>query len=161
MKLSNLDEGVEPEKSLFSVRSLIEEIFDTLSINAKRQNISFTLSGGDFEINAGKNQIHELFYNIIDNAVKYNKENGSVTVSISSYEVKIADTGIGIPSDCKERIFERFFRVDKSHSKTVNGTGLGLSIVKHIAMNNNLRLTVDSTLGEGTVFTIGFENCKP
>lgn len=76
-----------------------------------------------------------------------------------SGKVRIADTGIGIPDEMRERIFERFFRVDKSHSKKVNGTGLGLSIVKHIAMNNNLSLEVASKLGEGSTFTVGFENC--
>ena len=156
IKLSNLDEGIKPEKCRFAIRPLITEIFDTLSLAAGRKNVSFSLSGGDFEIEASKSQMHELFYNILDNAVKYNKDGGSVTVTVGKNEVTIADTGIGIPEDCRERIFERFFRVDKSHSKTVNGTGLGLSIVKHIAMNNHLNVHVDSTLGKGTVFTVEF-----
>lgn len=160
IELSNLDEGIQPEKTTFAMQPMLAEILDTLSLAAEKKNVSFTLTGDDFEILAGKSQIHELLYNLLDNAVKYNKDGGKVDVSVEkSGKVRIADTGIGIPDEMRERIFERFFRVDKSHSKKVNGTGLGLSIVKHIAMNNNLSLEVASKLGEGSTFTIGFENC--
>ena len=160
IELSNLDEGIQPEKTSFAVQPMLAEILDTLSLAAEKKNVSFTLTGDDFEILAGKSQIHELLYNLLDNAVKYNKDGGKVDVSVEkSGKVRIADTGIGIPDEMRERIFERFFRVDKSHSKKVNGTGLGLSIVKHIAMNNNLSLEVASMLGEGSTFTVGFENC--
>lgn len=160
IELSNLDEGIQPEKTSFAVQPMLAEILDTLSLAAEKKNVSFTLTGDDFEILAGKSQIHELLYNLLDNAVKYNKDGGNVDVSVEkSGKVRIADTGIGIPDEMRERIFERFFRVDKSHSKKVNGTGLGLSIVKHIAMNNNLSLEVASKLGEGSTFTVGFENC--
>ena len=160
IELSNLDEGIQPEKTSFAVQPMLAEILDTLSLAAEKKNVSFTLTGDDFEILAGKSQIHELLYNLLDNAVKYNKDGGKVDVSVEkSGKVRIADTGIGIPDEMRERIFERFFRVDKSHSKKVNGTGLGLSIVKHIAMNNNLSLEVASKLGEGSTFTVGFENC--
>ena len=160
IELSNLDEGIQPEKTTFAMQPMLAEILDTLSLAAEKKNVSFTLTGDDFEILAGKSQIHELLYNLLDNAVKYNKDGGKVDVSVEkSGKVRIADTGIGIPDEMRERIFERFFRVDKSHSKKVNGTGLGLSIVKHIAMNNNLSLEVASKLGEGSTFTVGFENC--
>ncbi len=159
IKLSNLDEGAEPEKEGFSVRTMLAEIIDTLSINAQSRGVTFSLIGDDFEIMASQSQIHELLYNIIDNAVKYNKENGSVRITVGKETVTIADTGIGIPEEYKERVFERFFRVDKSHSKTVNGTGLGLSIVKHIAMNNDIVIKVDSEVGKGSIFYIDFTKC--
>lgn len=160
IQLSNLDEGAEPEKAVFSVHPMLAEILDTLSLAAEKKNVHFSLGDGDFRIEAGRSQIHELFYNILDNAVKYNKDGGRVDVSVDPCgKVRIADTGIGIPDDLRERIFERFFRVDKSHSKMVNGTGLGLSIVKHIAMNNHIGIHVDSTLGKGSVFTVDFESC--
>ena len=160
IQLSNLDEGIEPEKTVFAVHPLLTEIIDTLSLSAEKKNVHFSLADGDFRIEAGRSQIHELFYNILDNAVKYNKDNGRVEISLEpGGKVRIADTGLGIPDDLRERIFERFFRVDKSHSKMVNGTGLGLSIVKHIAMNNHIGIHVDSTLGKGSVFTVDFESC--
>ena len=160
IQLSNLDEGAEPEKAVFSVHPMLAEILDTLSLAAEKKNVHFSLGDGDFRICAGQSQMHELFYNILDNAVKYNKDGGRVDVSVDPCgKVRIADTGIGIPDDLRERIFERFFRVDKSHSKMVNGTGLGLSIVKHIAMNNHIGIHVDSTLGKGSVFTVDFESC--
>lgn len=160
IQLSNLDEGAEPEKAVFSVHPMLAEILDTLSLAAEKKNVHFSLGDGDFRICAGQSQMHELFYNILDNAVKYNKDGGRVDVSVDPCgKVRIADTGIGIPDDLRERIFERFFRVDKSHSKMVNGTGLGLSIVKHIAMNNHIDIQVNSTLGKGSVFTVDFESC--
>lgn len=97
-----------------------------------------------------------MLYNLTDNAIKYNKPGGNVTVKVLKDGVSVADTGIGIPEKYHERIFERFFRVDKSHSKMVNGTGLGLSIVKHLAIINNADISVKSTLGEGTEFTVMF-----
>lgn len=102
--------------------------------------------------------MYELLYNIIDNAIKYNKISGKVSIDISDNSVTVSDTGIGIPDEYSERIFERFFRVDKSHSKKVNGTGLGLSIVKHIAINNGIKIKVSSKLSEGSVFTCDFTN---
>lgn len=156
IELSNLDEGSENVKSNFKIMPMLTEIADNLKINAERRSISITIEGEDFEVFADSLRIHELLYNIADNAVKYNKENGNVTITVSKGTVTIADTGIGIPEEYCDRVFERFFRVDKSHSKTVNGTGLGLSIVKHIAMNNSIKIELKSKLGEGTVFKIIF-----
>ena len=103
-----------------------------------------------------------MIYNLCDNAVKYNKENGTVTVTTGisggAPFVSVKDTGIGIPSECTDRIFERFYRVDKSRSKESGGTGLGLSIVKHIAMSLGGEITVDSTPGVGTNITVVFKN---
>ena len=103
-----------------------------------------------------------MIYNLCDNAVKYNKENGTVTVTTGisggAPFVSVKDTGIGIPAECTDRIFERFYRVDKSRSKESGGTGLGLSIVKHIAMSLGGEITVDSTPGVGTNITVVFKN---
>ena len=99
----------------------------------------------------------ELIYNLCDNAIKYNKPSGSVTVNIARNTLSVSDTGIGIPPDSIDRLFERFYRVDKSHSKKVNGTGLGLSIVKHIVQCNDAEISVKSILGEGSTFTVVFQ----
>ena len=116
---------------------------------------------GEHETVMGSQRIlDEILYNLCDNAVKYNKENGSVTVSIQKTDGKtqlcVADTGIGIPAADRERVFERFYRVDKSHSKDVGGTGLGLAIVKHIAQVHNAPVELDSVEGQGTTITVHF-----
>ena len=160
IELSNLDEGVHTVKNQFNIRSIILEIAENLRLITVDRGIELTVGNGDFQVYADSFRIHELLYNIIDNAVKYNKEGGRVTIDIGDRQIIISDTGIGIPDDCKERIFERFFRVDKSRSKTVNGTGLGLSIVKHIAINNGIKINVESELGEGTTFTLNFPEIK-
>ena len=100
-----------------------------------------------------------MLYNLIDNAVKYNKEGGSVTVRIFPAPrptVTVSDTGIGIPQEHLSRVFERFYRVDKSHSKSVGGTGLGLSIVKHAAAYHNADISINSEIGKGTSVTVEF-----
>ena len=97
-----------------------------------------------------------MIYNLTDNAIKYNKPNGLVNVKVVNQQVVVTDTGIGIPEKYSDRIFERFFRVDKSHSKKVNGTGLGLSIVKHLAKANNADIDLKSVPGEGSTFSISF-----
>ena len=101
-----------------------------------------------------------MIFNLCDNAIKYNRENGHVRVSVSGENghavVCVADDGIGIPAADRERVFERFYRVDKSHSKEIGGTGLGLSIVKHGAAFHNAQVTLESELGKGTTVTIAF-----
>ena len=158
LRLSNLDEGA-PQEPLteFSAKEAVYEVLSSLEEKAERRNISVKSVGVDFIIKANKTQVLELIYNLCDNAIKYNKENGSVTVTIAENAIAISDTGIGIPKEYQDRIFERFFRVDKSHSKKVDGTGLGLSIVKHIAKQNNIEISVDSKLGEGSKFTAIFK----
>ena len=98
----------------------------------------------------------ELIYDLCDNAIKYNRDGGSVTVTVWENRLTVADTGIGIPQEDIDRIFERFYRVDKSHSRKVNGTGLGLSIVKHLARLNGIEISVSSRIGEGSRFTLTF-----
>ena len=104
--------------------------------------------------------VDELIYNLCDNAIKYNRKGGSVTVSTAEENgqpvLRVADTGIGIPAAEQDRVFERFYRVDKSHSRAIGGTGLGLSIVKHAAAYHHARVALESTLGTGTTVTVTF-----
>lgn len=104
--------------------------------------------------------VSEIVYNLIDNAIKYNVENGSVEISISRDKnniiLSVSDTGIGIPEEYQERVFERFYRVDKSHSKETGGTGLGLSIVKHAVQDIGADIKLESRCGKGTVVTVRF-----
>ena len=104
--------------------------------------------------------LDEMVFNLCDNAVKYNQTGGSVTVSVEPGEhetvLTVADTGIGIPDQDRDRVFERFYRVDKSHSRQIGGTGLGLSIVKHAAALHDARIDLDSALGKGTTIRIRF-----
>ena len=104
--------------------------------------------------------LHEMIYNLCDNAIKYNRPGGSVTVTVSQSggrtSVTVADTGIGIPYEDQSRVFERFYRVDKSHSRAIGGTGLGLSIVKHAAALHSAEVKLQSRPGEGTVITVLF-----
>lgn len=158
IKLSNLDESrTMPEMREFALRPLVADVLESLQASADKRQISLVLGGGDTTVYANPSQITELVYNLCDNAVKYNCEGGRVDITVSEKTLTVADTGIGIPEDCKGRIFERFFRVDKSRSKQVEGTGLGLSIVKHIARMNDLVIDVASKTGEGSVFTVKFK----
>lgn len=157
IKLSSLDESEKTyEKQEFSLKSTAIEVCENLASKAQEKNISMEILGGDTVVSANLSQITELIYNLCDNAIKYNKENGKVIIEISPKTLKISDTGIGISEEYYERIFERFFRIDKSRSKKVNGTGLGLSIVKHLAKVNDANISVKSRLGEGTEFTVKF-----
>ena len=107
-----------------------------------------------------KRLIYEIVYNLCDNAIKYNVDGGKVDIAVSSdgknAKIKVADTGIGIPPEHRDRIFERFYRVDKSHSKASGGTGLGLSIVKHAVQYHNGKITLESEVGKGTTITAEF-----
>lgn len=156
-KLSKLDEKAEPEeREQVDLKEIAIEVKEKLAPLAEERDIDFYVVGESLLLEANYNQMTELLYNLSENAIKYNKDNGSVLVAISKNTVTVKDTGIGIPEEDKNRIFERFFRVDKSHSKKVMGTGLGLSIVKHIALINKAEITVESNLGEGTEFKITF-----
>ncbi len=157
MHLSRLDENPPPEKSTtFYLKEVIDDVVSSLSEKAQENNIQIFIEGTDFQLNSNKSQITELIYNISDNAIKYNNIGGSVKFTFLGHSLSIADTGIGIPPEYTERIFERFFRVDKSHSKKVDGTGLGLSIVKHIAKINNVQIDIQTSVGKGTVFLLTF-----
>ena len=159
MKLSRLDENISDDisKKHISLMGVCEEVFASLKNEASKKDISLILKGTDTFVYANPSQLNQIVYNLCDNAIKYNVENGKVEVIVSELQIKVKDTGIGIPKEATSRIFERFFRVDKSRSKKVNGTGLGLSIVKHAAILNNADIKVESELGEGTVFTVRFQ----
>lgn len=162
IKLSNLDETDKTiETEPIDLAAAAQETIASLEKTANDKGISFFYSGEKTMINGSKTLIGELMFNIIDNAIKYNKTDGQVTVFVGTgangavFSVK--DTGIGIPEADRERIFERFYRVDKSHSQTVGGTGLGLSIVKHVAMCHNAKIEVKSEIGTGTTVSVIFK----
>lgn len=158
--LSQLDEGVEMSYEDVSLHAIAEEVYDTISDAASKKSVSVEITGTDGRMRGVRRLLYEIVYNLCDNAVKYNKDNGSVAVNISENEkevaVSVSDTGIGIASEHQEKVFERFYRVDKSHSKQSGGTGLGLSIVKHAVQCHNGRIDMDSTLGKGTKITVTF-----
>ncbi len=158
IKLSHLDEQKQiTEPQTVHLIPVVSDVLDRLRINASNKNITLESSGTDFTVQGDLMQLTELVYNLCDNAIKYTPDGGRVAVVTGDRFIKVTDNGIGIPEEYHERIFERFFRVDKSHSKSVNGTGLGLSIVKHIAEKYNAHIIVDSTSGKGTSITVSFE----
>lgn len=159
IKLSNLDENKQDyEKEWILLEAVVTKVAEQLQPQADARNITIEIIGRGGRVYANESGINEIIYNLCDNAVKYNKDGGRVEMIMENDTVMVKDTGIGIPEEYQDRIFERFFRVDKSHSKKVNGTGLGLSIVKHLAKNNNCDVSVKSTPDVGTVFTIRFFN---
>ena len=127
---------------------------------AEKSQVTFHLIGGRAEIMGVYKILEEMLYNLCDNAIKYNKENGTVDVLVNqtgdSVNVIVRDTGMGISPAHQGRVFERFYRVDKSHSKKVGGTGLGLAIVKHGAMYHHAKISLESSVDVGTAITIAF-----
>ncbi len=159
--LSRLDEGAEDmQRTNVDLHKLAETAIDSLSNAAKEAGVTLELCGDGAEVYGIPQLLGTIVYNLCDNAIKYNRRGGSVTVTTENgaggVTLTVSDTGIGIPKDQQDRIFERFYRVDKSHSKDVGGTGLGLSIVKHAALLHNATVSVDSTPGAGTTFTVFF-----
>ena len=159
--LSRLDEGAEDmQRTNVDLHKLAETARDSLSNAAKEAGVALELCGDGAEVYGIPQLLGTIVYNLCDNAIKYNRRGGSVTVTTENgaggVTLTVSDTGIGIPKDQQDRIFERFYRVDKSHSKDVGGTGLGLSIVKHAALLHNATVTVDSTPGAGTTFMVFF-----
>lgn len=155
IKLSKLDEeSVELEKQEVDLYELTREIISRLAPQASQKNIRMEMTGEPVKYFGIRQILDEMIYNVCENAVKYNVENGRVSVwvgnTLGGPKITVSDTGIGIPAEHHERIFERFYRVDKSHSKERGGTGLGLSIVKHGALLHGAKVTVDSTPGRGT-----------
>ena len=155
IKLSKLDEeSVELEKEEVDLYALTREIISRLSVQASQKDIRVEFSGEPVNYNGIRQILDEMIYNVCENAVKYNNEGGRVTVwvgnTLNGPKVSISDNGIGIPKEHQERIFERFYRVDKSHSKERGGTGLGLSIVKHGALLHGAKVSVESEPEKGT-----------
>lgn len=156
MRLSQLDEGVELPKENVDMLELAEEVKETLETSAADKQVTVHITGEGFIVEGVRRMLHELLYNLYDNAIKYNTPGGSVTIRADHNRLTVSDTGIGISTEHKDRIFERFYRVDKSHSKASGGTGLGLSIVKHAAAYHHAEITLESTPGQGTAITVQF-----
>lgn len=162
LKLSRLEEGVTVLDDMTSVElmGLCEEVADRLALNAKKCGVELLCEGVPAEVQGVRNMLEEIIYNVCDNAIKYNHEGGSVRISVETVEnkacVRVKDTGIGIPKADIDRVFERFYRVNKSHSKEVGGTGLGLSIVKHGMAFHNASITIESEVGVGTEICLYF-----
>ena len=161
IRLSRLDEGAEDmQRERIDLYALSASVIDSLGNEAKENKITVELCGAPAFIWGVRQLVSGMIYKLLDNAIKYNKANGSVKLSVSNEGefsvVKVSDTGIGIPPEHQSRVFERFYRVDKSHSKEVGGTGLGLSIVKHSAMVHNAKIDLQSTPGKGTSITVRF-----
>ena len=159
IKLSRLDEGGPAGQwETVSLRGVAEGVLDQLTLAAERKQVTLSLEGDCGPVRGVPQIVEEIIYNLCDNAVAYNKPGGSVTVTLSACEegerVTVADTGIGIPPEDRARVFERFYRVDKSHSG--GGTGLGLSIVKHGAAYLGARVELESEPGRGCTFTLIF-----
>ncbi len=161
IKLSKLDNNsLEIVTEDVDLHEIGMSVVDRLTPIAKNNNITLSLIGEPTTVNGIPSVLEEIVYNLVDNAIKYNKQNGRVEVTIAPIEGKatliVEDNGIGISEENKDRIFERFYRVDKSHSKAVGGTGLGLSIVKHGVEQHNGKLSIQSEVGKGTKITIVF-----
>ena len=161
IKLSRLDEeAAEPEMEPVDLHELSAKVLESLRPVAEKQGISLELTGGPAVISGAPQLLSEMVYNLCDNAIKYNRPCGSVTVNVSVLEnetrLSVTDTGIGIPPEHQKRVFERFYRVDKSHSKEIGGTGLGLSIVKHGAQYHGARVELSSEPGVGTQIQLIF-----
>lgn len=163
IKLSRLDEeSVELEKEEVELYGLCREIVSRLSPQAQARRVQVSVEGEPVRYHGIRRILDEMIYNICENAIKYNTDGGRVVVwagnTLNGPKIIVADNGIGIPEEHMERIFERFYRVDKSHSKERGGTGLGLSIVKHGALLHGAKVNVESKEGEGTRMEILFPN---
>ena len=161
IQLSQLDGGKKDvEYRDLDLFPLARECVDMLQMNAQKQNVTIRVQGGEAPVFADKQLMEELIYNLCDNAIRYNKKDGTVTVTTGIENghtfLSVKDTGIGISAEHQERVFERFYRVDKSRSKATGGTGLGLAIVKHIVAQHGAKLTLESEQGKGTEIRVEF-----
>lgn len=160
IKQSQLDERSSFEKQPIDIFAAAQRAAERLEEMAQKNEISVQVQGISAYVLGNASMLDELVYNLVENAIKYNKPSGSVTLQIEENEeevcLSVEDTGIGIPKEEINRIYERFYRVDKSHSRQIGGTGLGLSIVKHIARLHQARIETESTLGKGTKISVCF-----
>ncbi len=158
--LSQLDEGIAPERTMVDLLETAEDAVSVLRNYAWERGIHISVTGDHVQVDGVRSFLHEMIYNLCENAIKYNVDEGSVEITVSigkqGPEVTVKDTGIGIPPEYQSRVFERFFRVDKSRSKASGGTGLGLSIAKHIAQYHNAKIMLKSEMGVGTAVTVTF-----
>lgn len=162
IRLSRLEEGQLYDKEDIDVVKLIKEVVESLEVEAKKNNVKMEIVGDTFTYNAPPQILSEMLHNLCENAIKYNKPDGTVTIRLdkeeNSWSITVSDTGIGIPTEYQQRVFERFFRVDKSHSKKIGGTGLGLSIVKHSVDYLGGQIHLNSEVGAGTEVKIILPN---
>ncbi len=160
IRLSQLDENHEPATETVELCEVAQEVTEVLSASAAKRNTQLSVVGEPQTIYGVRRYIYEIIYNLCDNAIRYNVDGGKVEIIIGESEghafITVKDTGIGIPAEHQSRIFERFYRVDKSHSKETGGTGLGLSIVKHAVQYHGGKITLDSQMGKGTTITVTF-----
>ena len=158
IRLAQLDEGNQLPVEEVSLLALSNEVQEILNYAAEEKNVTVSVSGDKGSMNGIQSLLFELIYNLVDNAIRYNKEGGTVQISIKDdsdqVHLCVTDTGIGIPQEHKSKIFERFYRIDKSHSKKSGGTGLGLSIVKHAVKYHHGTVTVESEPGKGTSISV-------
>jgi two-component system phosphate regulon sensor histidine kinase PhoR len=161
IKLSKLDEdSVEVEWQDVDLYALCEDIVERLTMSARKRDVQVELDGEPVVYYGVKQMLDEMIFNLCENAIKYNVPDGKVILWVGNtpegVKIIVQDTGIGIPKDQQERVFERFYRVDKSHSKKTGGTGLGLSIVKHAAIYHHAQIRVESEVGKGTKMEVVF-----
>ncbi len=162
IRLSRLDENQESLRETVDIKEVAEEVAEVLAVSAQKKNVTLDISGESQTITGVRRYIYEIVYNLCDNAIRYNKDGGKVNISIrrsgNDKAITVSDTGIGIAPEHRSRIFERFYRVDKSHSRETGGTGLGLAIVKHGAAYHNAEISLESEEGKGTSITVTFKN---
>lgn len=157
LNLSSIEQNYQKKQDIVKVDKALIEILDSLEDRIKARNISVITNIAKCETVGDTKLIDELIRNLIDNAIKYNVDNGKIMITLNTSTLTIEDTGIGISKEYQSRVFERFYRVDKGHSKEIGGTGLGLAIVKHICEIYQYELKLESTIGKGTKITIKFE----
>jgi signal transduction histidine kinase len=156
LRLSELESGGGIEMAELDLKGLIDEIVMGFghSLSVKQQRLSVETSSDDFTIRGDRDKLEQVFVNLVDNAIKYTKEGGGIKVQLAKADdsviVTVEDNGIGIPKEDIERVFERFYRVDKAHSRELGGTGLGLSIAKHIVLVHNGEIRIESEVNKGT-----------
>ena len=161
IRLSDLDrKGHELSFGVIDLFEVVKECMDELTVNAKQRNVNISLDGESCNVHGSKDMLKELVENLVQNAIRYNNAGGKVWVSVTKRDgrsvLTVKDNGIGIPASEQQRIFERFYRVDKSRSKATGGTGLGLAIVKHIVEIHDAKIELDSAPGVGTAISVMF-----
>ena len=160
IRLSELDEGAAVPMETVDLLSVAKDAADTLQESANKKNVTLALEGESVRVQGVPRLIYEIAYNLCDNAIRYNRAGGHVRVRVQPENgyalLEVADDGIGIPEEHQRRVFERFYRVDKSHSRASGGTGLGLSIVKHAAALHHAEIELKSEVGKGTTIAVRF-----
>ncbi|MDD6084814.1 MAG: ATP-binding protein [Oscillospiraceae bacterium] len=156
IKLSKLDADEIDLTEDIDLSSIVDEVCEHLQDSADKLGIRIFREGSSEIFKGNSTEIYELVYNLVDNAIKYNRPNGSIKIALENKKLIVADTGIGISEKDQKRMFERFYRADKSRSRATGGTGLGLSICKHVAEHHRAKILVESTLNVGTTFSISF-----